>query len=249
MKKYVFIILILVVAIGAFVYYNFFYKPQNNSSNENSLGTRISTNSVSNDTNNLNSVIENNTNSTNNSTSSSNSTSDNNNSVNESAESTQPKTTESEIASFSTTIYTKDEERQNNLSIACSTLNDTIVEAGSTFSFSDTLGKATSSKGYEKADVFQDGEVVQALGGGMCQISTTLYNAVLEVPDLDVTERHEHSNDVPYIESGKDAAVAYGSYDLKFVNNTGSQIKIKASNTKDKVSVKILKIKEQIGKQ
>ncbi len=157
-----------------------------------------------------------------------------------------PETTieEVEIASFSTKIYTKDSDRQNNISIACSILNDTIVEKKSEFSFCNTVGKATSSKGYEKADVFQNGEVVQALGGGMCQISTTLYNAVLSTPETEVTERHEHSNYVPYIDDGKDAAVAYGSYDFKFKNNNDFDLKIKADNTEDNVNIKILKLEE-----
>ncbi len=126
---------------------------------------------------------------------------------------------ETELASFSTRIYTKDSERQNNVSITCKSLNGTVVENGKTFSFCNTVGKATSSKGYQKADVFKDGEKVKALGGGNCQVSTTLYNAVLKIPELKVTERHSHSNSVPYVSEGKDAAVAYGSYDFKFINN------------------------------
>ena len=75
-----------------------------------------------------------------------------------------------------------------------------LLMFGSTFSFCDTVGKATSSKGYQKADVYtHDGEVTKALGGGNCQVSTTLYNAVLKVDGLNVTERHVHSNSVPYI--------------------------------------------------
>ena len=137
-------------------------------------------------------------------------------------ESNSPSSTskETEIASFSTKIYSKDSERQNNVSITCNSLNDTVVENGKTFSFCDTVGKATTSKGYQKADVFKDGEKVKALGGGNCQVSSTLYNAVLKIPELKVTERHAHSNSVPYVKEGKDAAVAYGSYDFKFVNNT-----------------------------
>lgn len=149
---------------------------------------------------------------------------------------------ETEIASFSTKIYTKDSGRQNNLTIACSTLNDTTVENGKTFSFSKTVGRATSNKGYKKADVFRNGDVIEALGGGLCQVSTTLYNAVLKIPKLKVTERHPHSNKVPYIKSGKDAAVSYGAQDFKFLNNTGNTIKIKASNTKNNVTIKILKL-------
>ena len=72
---------------------------------------------------------------------------------------------ETEIASFTTKIYTKDSDRQNNISITCSSLNDTTIENGQTFSFCNTVGKATSSKGYKKADVFKDGEKIEALGG------------------------------------------------------------------------------------
>lgn len=160
----------------------------------------------------------------------------------ENTDATSPEQKETEIASFTTKIYTKDSGRQNNLTLACSTLNDTIVENGSTFSFSNTVGRATSSKGYKKADVFRNGDVVEALGGGLCQVSTTLYNAVLKVSDLKVTERHPHSNKVPYIKSGKDAAVSYGAQDFKFVNNTGNSIKIKASNTTNNVTVKLMKL-------
>ena len=149
---------------------------------------------------------------------------------------------ETQISEFTTKIYTKDDERQNNISLTCSSLNNTFIETGDTFSFCNTVGKATTSKGYEKADVFKDGEVIQALGGGNCQVSTTLYNAVLEVDGLDVTERHKHSNSVPYIKNGKDAAVSYGTYDFKFKNNTGNRIKISASCDSDYVYIKLFKL-------
>lgn len=150
--------------------------------------------------------------------------------------------TETQIAEFTTKIYTKDSDRQNNMNITCSSLNGTTVDNGQTFSFCNTVGKATSTKGYEKADVYKDGKKVQALGGGNCQVSSTLYNAVLKVDGLKVTERHEHSNSVPYVAKGKDAAVAFGSYDFKFINNTGNKIKITASCDKNYVYIKIFKI-------
>lgn len=147
------------------------------------------------------------------------------------------------ISSFSTKIYTKESERQNNISITCSKLNGTVVKNGSTFSFCNTIGPATSAKGYQEADIFDnDGNKKKGLGGGNCQVSTTLYNAVLKISGLSVIERHEHSNKVPYIKSGKDAAVAYGSYDLKFRNNTGNDIRIEASATANNVSINLYKI-------
>lgn len=150
---------------------------------------------------------------------------------------------EREIASFSTKIVTKDSSRQNNIRITCNTLNETIVEPGATFSFCNTVGQATTAKGYQKADIFDaNGKKKKGLGGGNCQISTTLYNAVLSVPSLKVTERHPHSNKVPYIQTGKDAAVAFGSYDLKFVNNSGYKIKILASTSGADVTIKLISI-------
>ncbi len=150
---------------------------------------------------------------------------------------------EEEISSFTTKIYTKDSARQNNVAITCSSLNGTIIKNGSTFSFCKTLGPSTSAKGYQEADIFdQEGNKKKGLGGGNCQVSTTLYNAVLKVPNLVIIERHAHSNKVPYISNGKDAAVAYGSYDLKFKNNTGFDIKISTSATTNNVSVKLYKI-------
>ena len=147
--------------------------------------------------------------STDNQSSNSSISDENNVSNTENKSDTNSQETETQISSFSTKIYTKDSDRQNNVSLTCSTLNGTIVNPGDTFSFCNTVGRATEAKGYEKADTFQDGEVIQALGGGKCQVSSTLYNAVLKVPEFTVTERHEHSNSVPYVAKGKDAAVSY----------------------------------------
>ena len=149
---------------------------------------------------------------------------------------------ETEIAQFSTKIHNKDSERQNNITITCKTLSTKEVAPGETFSFCNTVGKATHAKGYEEADIYVDGKKEQGLGGGNCQVSTTLYNAVLQVPELEVVERHQHSGNVPYIEKGKDAAVAYGAYDFKFKNNTNNVIRIVMENTPDNIIAKIIKI-------
>lgn len=149
---------------------------------------------------------------------------------------------ETEIANFSTKIYNKDKERQNNITITCKTLSTKEIQQGETFSFCDTVGKATHAKGYEEADIYVNGKKEQGLGGGNCQVSTTLYNAVLKVPELEVVERHKHSGDVPYIQEGKDAAVSYGAYDFKFKNNTNNVIKIVMENTADNITAKLIKI-------
>jgi len=109
--------------------------------------------------------------------------------------------TETELSSFSTKIYTpNDEARQNNIRITCSKLDGTVVKSGETFSFCNTVGKATPEEGYEKADVFdKDGNVIKGYGGGNCQISSTLYNALLTLPNIEIVERHEHSKQVYYV--------------------------------------------------
>lgn len=235
------IILILCIGIGIYFFFKNKYKNSSNysaertstnqdfSANNTSVNNNIVSNSQINNTENFghNSLMENKANEEN----------EQNNIQN-----IEPKKDEL-ISSFSTKIYTKESERQNNISITCSKLNGTVVKNGGIFSFCNTIGPATSAKGYQEADIFDnDGNKKKGLGGGNCQVSTTLYNAVLKVSGLSVIERHEHSNKVPYIKSGKDAAVAYGSYDLKFRNNTGNDIRIEASATANNVSINLYKI-------
>ena len=242
-KIWIIVAIILILCIGIGIY--FFFKNKNTNSsnysaertstnqdfsaNNTSVNNNIVSNSQINNTENFghNSLMENKTNEEN----------EQNNIQN-----IEPKKDEL-ISSFSTKIYTKESERQNNISITCSKLNGTVVKNGGTFSFCNTIGPATSAKGYQEADIFDnDGNKKKGLGGGNCQVSTTLYNAVLKVSGLSVIERHEHSNKVPYIKAGKDAAVAYGSYDLKFRNNTGNDIRIEASATANNVSINLYKI-------
>lgn len=149
---------------------------------------------------------------------------------------------ETDISSFSTNL-TGDSARLNNINITCNTLNGTTIKAGDTFSFNSIVGQPSAEKGYQEADVIVDKKVEKGYGGGNCQVSTTIYNAVLAVEGIDVTERHPHNKKVTYIEEGKDAAVSYSSgLDLKFTNNTGNDIKIYASSDNDSVDVRIVEI-------
>ena len=118
-----------------------------------------------------------------------------------------------------------------------------MLHHGEIFSFCNTLGPAKPSEGYQKADTFDsDGDIYQEYGGGKCQVSSTLYNAVLQVEGLEIIERHSHSNYVPYVEEGKDAAVSYGSVDFKFKNNNNFSIKIIAEANPDNIVVTIIKV-------
>lgn len=229
-KKWIILCILIVLAlIGAGIY--FYYNSNNSNSNDyDTQRTATNDDSSNNENNNNSSSDENNTDNSNLENTSDQNTTQDSNTTNNTTEIRSGITKEQTISSFSTKIYTKDSSRQNNIEITCNTLNGTIVNAGETFSFCQTVGKATTSKGYEKADIYDhNGKKKEGLGGGNCQVSSTLYNAVLAVPSLVVTERHEHSNNVPYVAKGKDAAVAYGSYDLKFRNDLSNSVKILAS--------------------
>lgn len=238
-KTLITFILIIGILLAVGIWFYFF----NNSSNDSSYqANRTSTSN----TNTINSNQEENNSNTNVNVETDNTTNNTNQTevTQGKTESETPPIIEEQIATFSTKIYSKDSARQNNISITCNTLNDTIVKNGETFSFCGTVGQATTRKGYQKADIFdKDGNKKKGLGGGNCQISTTLYNALLSVPSLVVTERHKHSNYVPYIEKGKDAAVAYGSYDLKFRNDSGNDVKIQSSTDGENVTVNIVSLK------
>ena len=147
------------------------------------------------------------------------------------------------LAQFSTRIYSTDSARQNNLEITSKKLNGTVVKPNETFSFTKTVGPSTAAKGYEEADIYDsNGNKIKGYGGGNCQISSTLYNAVEKVSSLKVVEKHEHSNTVPYVKEGHDAAVAYGSVDFKFKNTNNFSIKILVETSKKYVVVKLMKI-------
>ena len=230
-KLWIILVIFIIIGIGFGIY---FFTKNNNSNKSDYSAQKTAVNQQNNSENttktNTNNSIQNNSNTT------------NTNIIPQVSNVSKPKTEEL-ISSFSTKIYTNDSARQNNISITSSALNETIVANGYTFSFCNTVGQATSDKGYQEADIFDnEGNKKKGLGGGNCQVSTTLYNAVLKVPDLVVTERHEHSNKVPYIETGKDAAVAYGSYDLKFRNETGYDIKIKSEFTSDNITINLYKL-------
>ena len=165
-------------------------------------------------------------------------------SISKSSEENIPqKPKEEPLTSFSTNILDKSEGRQTNIVLTCSSLNGTIVKPGETFSFCDTVGKATPNKGYKEAKVFDsEGNVTMGYGGGNCQVSSTLYNAILEDANFEIVERHPHAHKVDYVESGKDASVACGSVDFKFKNNNTFDIRIDASTDGNAVYISIIKI-------
>lgn len=129
-----------------------------------------------------------------------------------------------EMGSFRTT-YTPGNNRAKNIALATSRIDGTLLMPGEEFSTSDTMGSRNAANGYLTAGAYLNGEVIDSYGGGVCQVSTTLYNAVLE-SELEVTMRYEHSMLVDYVAPARDAAIAEGSKDFKFKNNTDAPIYI-----------------------
>ena len=128
-------------------------------------------------------------------------------------------------ASFSTNISSSSTDRKHNIKNALSTLNKVVIEPNQIFSFNKIVGRRTAENGYREAKIIVNNEFVDGLGGGVCQVSSTLYNAAL-LAGLEIVEANKHSKQVSYVEQGFDAMVNFGSSDLKFKNNTSERITI-----------------------
>ena len=141
------------------------------------------------------------------------------------------------IATY-TTKTTSNSNRNENIRLACVALNGTIINPGQEFSFNETTGARTEAKGYKPATAYLNGEVVQEPGGGVCQVSSTLYNAVI-FAGLKSTERHAHSYEPSYVTPGEDAAVSSGGPDFKFVNNSNYPVAIKTNFVNQELTISI----------
>lgn len=132
------------------------------------------------------------------------------------------------ISSFSTRYDASNTNRSTNLRIAAEKINGTVLLPGEIFSYNKTVGKRTVEEGYKDAKIYADGGVVDGLAGGICQISSTLYNAVL-LANLEIVERRNHSFTTSYVAAGRDATVVWGAIDFQFKNSRNYPIKIEAS--------------------
>ncbi|MBR7178956.1 MAG: VanW family protein [Oscillospiraceae bacterium] len=137
------------------------------------------------------------------------------------------------------TNHTNDSNRNTNLKLACKALNGTLVRPGETFSYNATLGERTTAKGYKPAGAYSGGKNVETVGGGICQVSSTLYYACLKA-DLEIVERTAHGFTVSYMPYGMDATVSWGTLDYKFKNNTDYPIRIEAWVSDGQVHVKLI---------
>lgn len=155
-----------------------------------------------------------------------------------------------ELSTYTTKFKTYEINRSSNLRLAASSINSQMVAPGAVFSFNDTVGERTVKSGYSEAYVIVGNRFEPGLGGGVCQVSSTLYNAVL-LAGLEIVERHNHGLAITYVPMGLDATVSYGTQDFQFKNTTSSPIYIRAvtnggeltistyGNLKDKVNVKL----------
>lgn len=149
------------------------------------------------------------------------------------------------LGTFTTRYDARDKDRITNLIIACQKLNNQVVLAGDTFSYNKTLGERTIAAGYKNAKVYENGQVVDGIGGGICQISSTLYNAVVDA-NLSIVERRNHQFVTSYVAAGKDATVVYGMTDFKFKNTRKYPIKIIATAQNGIATISIYGNKEEV---
>ena len=132
------------------------------------------------------------------------------------------------LGSYETNYATSNRDRTTNLRLAANKIDGTVLMPGETFSYNKVVGERTIEAGYKEAAIYSDGEVTNGLGGGICQITSTLYNAVLYA-NLEIVQRQNHTFVPSYVNGGRDATVVYGSIDFKFENNRDYPIKIYAS--------------------
>ncbi|MBR5266797.1 MAG: VanW family protein, partial [Lachnospiraceae bacterium] len=140
-----------------------------------------------------------------------------------------------------TTTTTSNKARNENIRIASDAINGLIIQPGEEFSFNLTTGNRTPAKGYQAAGAYVNGVLVEEPGGGVCQVSSTLYNAVV-FSGLKTTERHAHSYEPSYVTPGEDAMVSYDGHsgpDMKFVNNSKTAVGIKTSFANQKLTVSV----------
>ncbi len=149
-----------------------------------------------------------------------------------------------QLSTFTTRYDVSDVDRTTNLEIACQKINGKVLLSGETFSYNKTLGPRTAAAGYRNGKIYSGGEVVDGIGGGICQISSTLYNAVL-LADLEIVERRNHQFVTSYVGAGRDATVVYGSTDFQFKNTREYPIKISASAKNGIATISIYGIKQE----
>ncbi|MGI6669359.1 MAG: VanW family protein [Acetivibrionales bacterium] len=148
------------------------------------------------------------------------------------------------LSEFSTKFDTNDTNRTDNIKLACSRINGTILLPGESFSMNKALGPRTRENGYKEAPIIFKNELVPGTGGGVCQVSTTLYNTVL-LAGMNVIEREHHSIPLYYISPGRDATITENSIDFRFVNNLEYAICLQAGVKGNRLIIRVLGRKKE----
>ena len=152
-----------------------------------------------------------------------------------------PETNTSILATISLNSPTSGSGRNHNLKLACNKVNGTVLKPGDTFNWFKVVGPASASRGYKKAIIFSGGKSVLGYGGGVCQVSTTVYQVSAKT-GLKIVERHLHGKPVSYTKMGKDATVYYGSLNLRIKNNKKYSIMFTAYSNRGRTTCRIYRV-------
>lgn len=143
------------------------------------------------------------------------------------------------LADVTTRFSPKKVARTANVRLAAKLVNGKVLNPGEEFSYNTTVGPRTKARGFQEAAIFASGEVVDGVGGGICQVSSTLYMAAIQA-NMQITERKNHSFYVDYAPKGEDATVVYGSIDFRFKNTSPYPIKIVATSKDNYIRIKLM---------
>ncbi len=150
------------------------------------------------------------------------------------------------LAEFSSRYDAGIRGRTNNLRMAAKLVNGAVVQPGATFSTNKTIGPRTAADGWKEAKMFVSGQIVSGVGSGICQCSSTIYNAAL-LAGLPIVERHPHMFRVTYVPASRDAAIYWGSKDFRFKNNTGAPIYVQTFLKNSRFHARLLSTQPRKG--
>lgn len=150
-----------------------------------------------------------------------------------------------ELSTFTTYYSAGDVNRNANIALVAKSINSVVVMPGETFSYNDLIGECSTRTGYKVSTIYLNGKLSTGVGGGICQVSTTLYNTVLRA-NLEIVERRNHSLSVTYVPLGQDAMVSIGTQDFQFKNNRDYPIKVVATTNRNSITCKIYGLKQDV---
>lgn len=145
------------------------------------------------------------------------------------------------LNSYTTNFDPSKADRIDNIKLASQKIDGAIIESNEIFSFNATVGAMGEEQGFKKATIYVDGKEEQSYGGGICQISTTILNAINSL-GVEIVEQHHHSKEVPYVAAGMDAAVSYGEEDFKFKNINPYPLQLNIDVKKETLTVSVSKV-------